>query len=210
MSKKKELNKKKIIICAVIVVMIIAIIICTVIFLKNKANKEDSIEEQVSKGVQDTIGLTTFEIKSTKSKPIEKDGIEATNISFVATGDQLEVKTTLKNNNKEDLNGYMIEINFLDDAGNIITTIADNSPDVIKSKESKEILNYVIGLENPEAIKRAEISSLEASSMGKSLEKTFDEMIPDLDEMEAQQVQAPEGTVQQGPEIPEETITDEQ
>lgn len=184
----KKLNKKKII-TVVAIVLAVALIVTIILFMKKGQNSVITESQKLEENQEVATGEyngepENFNIKSTEQNPIEKNGIEAESIDFNVIGNDLEVTTTLKNNTKEDLNGYLIEIEFLNDNGETVTTIVDNSPDVIKPKETKTITNYIMELQNPKQITSAKIISLEKSSMGESLEQTFDEMTPDLDNLE--------------------------
>ena len=184
----KKLNKKKII-TVVAIVLEVALIVTIILFMKKGQNSVITESQKLEENQEVATGEyngepETFNIKSTEENPIEKDGIEAESIDFNVIGNDLEVTTTLKNNTKDDLNGYLIEIEFLNDKGETVTTIVDNSPDVIKPKETKTITNYIMELQNPKQITSAKIISLEKSSIGESLEETFDEMTPDLDNLE--------------------------
>ena len=172
---KKDIKGKKIIaLIAAILILLLIIAIVTLIIRHNKNTDEE-------------IGENTIIIKSTSSNKIEKDKIEAEKITINAIGDQLEVKTTLKNNRKEDIKGYLIEIDLLDKNGDIVSTIVDNSSDVIKKKETKEIVNYVNEVENPNQVVNARIVSIEEGSIGEDLEKTIDEIKQNIDNIESQE-----------------------
>ncbi len=67
----------------------------------NSVLLNESVEE--SNGV-----IQTYTIKSSKDKPIEKDGLEATNIQLKYFDDQIEIITTLQNNTEEDIQGFFI------------------------------------------------------------------------------------------------------
>ena len=111
---KEEVKKEKIFILVIFILIITGII---VLFVKNKNNTMVEISE---------TGEKTITIKSTGTNRIEKDNIEDEKITINVFDDQLEVKTVLKNNKSEDLNGYLIEIDLLDKDGNIVSTISDN------------------------------------------------------------------------------------
>ena len=94
-------------------------------------------------------------------------------------GDQLEVKATLKNNTKEALNGYLVEIDLLDAEENVLTTVADSSQDVIEAGKSAEITSYVMGLENQDQIRSARIKEIQKQNVRETLEQQFTEMTPE-------------------------------
>lgn len=189
MSKKNELNKKKVIIAAVII-LVLLVIALEMIFIIKKNNKNRVTPEATDTEVAEAKNaLETFSIKNTKENPIEKDGIEAESINFTIIGDQLEVKTILKNTTNEDLNGYMIGIDLLDSKGDVVTSISDNSTDVIKAKQTKEVLNYVMGLEDPKQIVSAKITSLEKETIENTLNQTFNEMTPKPEDVQQGPIQ---------------------
>ena len=180
-----KINNKLII----IIILIIIVIVGGFIFFQNK-NKNNSTQEgqieqttdsQVTESEEDLSRFKDIEytIESTSENKIEKDGIEAQSIYIKSYTNELEIKTTLKNNSSEKVEGYMIEIELLDDEGNTMTTISDNSQEVLEAGETKEMLNYVVGLENQDQIRNAKIISLEKNNIEETMEKSFEGMIPD-------------------------------
>lgn len=172
-----KLNKKKVLIAAAIIIISIIFLVFIEIKSSNKDGKSTSSSRN-NTGVATVVDENNIIIKSTRKNKIEKDGIVAEEIKLQILGDQLEVKTTINNNSREKLDGYLIEIVLLDENKNTVTTISDNSNDVLEAGETKEITNYVMGLENPKAIKGARISTLEKKSTQKTLEDAFDSMTP--------------------------------
>ena len=171
------MNKKKL---AFLIVILILILLGIFIIIKCKNNKDENISMPNKQAeITDENIENIFNINSSERNPIEKNGVEATALTILKSGDQLEVKTTLKNKTEEDINGYFIEIELLDANGNKVTAIASNSKDSIKAGESIEICNYVSGLENQNQIKGARIKELSKLNMQDSIEKTFDDMEPE-------------------------------
>lgn len=171
-----KLNKKKVI----LIISIFIVIVLATIFIVYKINHQKEAGQIGSKNIESiSIEENSINIKSTKEKPIEKDGIEAENIQLNMYGDQLEVKATLKNNTKEALNGYLVEIDLLDAEENVLTTVADSSQDVIEAGKSAEITSYVMGLENQDQIRSARIKEIQKQNVRETLEQQFTEMTPE-------------------------------
>lgn len=171
-----KLNKKKVI----LIISILIVIVLATIFIVYKINHQKEDGKIGSKNIESiSIEENSINIKSTKEKPIEKDGIEAENIQLNMYGDQLEVKATLKNNTKEALNGYLVEIDLLDAEENVLTTVADSSQDVIEAGKSAEITSYVMGLENQDQIRSARIKEIQKQNVRETLEQQFTEMTPE-------------------------------
>ena len=171
------MNKKKV---ALAIVLIIAIVL--VVFIATKAIKKDSnSSNNNAKGIGEAtvVDDNNINIKSSKKNKIEKDGIVAEEIKLQILGDQLQVLTTLKNESGEKLDGYLIEMDLVDESGKTLTTIAKNSDEVVEAGATIELENYVMGLENPQDVRGAKITTLEKKSAQKSLEQTFEEMTPD-------------------------------
>lgn len=180
MSKKSEINKKKVIIVVMAVLVILAIVF-GIIFIIKKNNKNNATDTTDTESAEAEATLETFSIKNSSKNVLKKDGIEVESIDFRIIGEELEVKTIIKNNTKEDLNGYMLDIDLLDRKGNVVTSISDNSTDVLKARKTKEILNYVVDLDDPKQIVSAKITSFEKGSAGDTLNQTLDEMTPELE-----------------------------
>ena len=171
-----KLNKKKVI----LIISIFIVIVLATIFIVYKINHQKEAGQIGSKNIESiSIEENSINIKSTKEKPIEKDGIEAENIQLNMYGDPLEVKATLKNNTKEALNGYLVEIDLLDAEENVLTTVADSSQDVIEAGKSAEITSYVMGLENQDQIRSARIKEIQKQNVRETLEQQFTEMTPE-------------------------------
>ena len=172
------MNKKKV--ALAIVVILIAVVL--VVFIATKVMKKDgNSSENTAKDIGEATVVDNYniEIKSSKKNKIEKDGIVAEKIKLQILGDQLQVLTTLKNESGEKLNGYLIEIDLVDESGKSLTTIAKNSNDVVEAGATIELENYVMGLDNPQDIEGAKIKTLEKMSAQQSLEQTFEDMTPD-------------------------------
>ena len=172
------MNKKKV--ALAIVVILIAVVL--VVFIATKVMKKDgNSSENTAKDIGEATVVDNYniEIKSSKKNKIEKDGIVAEKIKLQILGDQLQVLTTLKNESGEKLNGYLIEMDLVDESGKSLTTIAKNSNDVVEAGATIELENYVMGLDNPQDIEGAKIKTLEKMSAQQSLEQTFEDMTPD-------------------------------
>ena len=175
-----------------IAIFCVIIVILLIIRVRNKNEKEqgqsyiqsDQSDQQTTQQLsqmQEESKYKEFEylIESNSDNKIEKDGIEAQKIYIKSYEDELEIKTTIKNNSSERINGYMIEIDLLDADGNVLTTISENSTEGIDAGESKEMINYVVGLEKQEQIRNAKITSFDKSSLGDSIDREFENMKPE-------------------------------
>lgn len=175
MSKKERKGNKRIkknrMIIFIAIVLVIAVgaffIIKNVKLPVGKNNTESSETEEEKPNIH---------LKSTKTKPIEKDGIEATDIKMTFYADEIQVRTTLKNNTKEKIDSIMIQIEFYNDKDELVTTISSDTEGALEPKQTTELLNYIIGIENPEQIKSAKISSLEKNNIQGFMDETFEEM----------------------------------
>ena len=186
----KKKNKKIYIISGILILLIlIAVIIFVIISIKKKSNDEnlnmessDEIVENKYSNNYDGIPQTII-IKSTKENPIEKDNVEVTNIEVIESLGELQVTTTLKNNTNETLNGFFIEIYFLDKDGNEITSISEDSEKKVEPNEEFSFYNTVAEIPNGKDIINARIGSLEKSSTRNYIENAFDEMDEEANEM---------------------------
>ena len=172
------MNKKKV--ALAIVVILIAVVL--VVFIATKVMKKDgNSSENTAKDIGEATVVDNYniEIKSSKKNKIEKDGIVAEEIKLQILGDQLQVLTKLKNESGEKLDGYLIEMELVDESGKSLTTIAKNSDEVVESGATVELENYVMGLDNPQDIRGAKIKTFEKMSAQQSLEQTFEDMTPD-------------------------------
>lgn len=184
-----KINKIKVIVTIAIIIIAIVTAVFIVIKVKNKSNRGVNNNEQVSSSEEsntevqedeeETVLEEAKEIESTKKNPIEKDGVVAEKLELTRLADQLEVKTTIKNDSKEKLNGYSIDIELIDDDGNTITTIAHNSNKVIEPGQGDELLNYVMGIKSLKKITGARIAQLTKSNIADYFEKQFEEMEPE-------------------------------
>ena len=176
-----RLNNIKVIICIIIVLIIVLITGC-IVFKICSSNKKQVDDAEMEEDSSEDYQVEMISIKSTPDNKIEQDSIEVESIEIAVLKDELEVKSILKNNSDKELKGYYIEIELLDNENNIKTVITDNSKETIEIGNSKEITNYVSGLENPLEIVNARIKNLEKDGIKKSLDQTMDGMIPDLEE----------------------------
>ena len=175
----KKDNKKMIIIIGAIILLAIVGVIVYFIITNNMNKQSESGNYSSSTSQNGEIIEKEYSIESTWINKIEKDGIEVSNMNLHAMGDQLQVTSTLKNNTSEKINGYYIEIDLLDKSGNQMTTIADNSTQEIEAGQSIEIQNSVIGIENADKVANAKIVRLEKNNIGDTMEKNFENMIPE-------------------------------
>lgn len=188
----KDKNKKIYIFSGILILLLIIVIIILSI-INNKEGKENNHEDidmELSNERVENIPSNKIEgvskvinIKSTKENPIEKDDIEVTNVEIIDNFGDLQVTSTLKNNSSEELNGFFIEIDFLDKDGNVVTSIAENSEQKVKLNEEFTFYNSVVEAPNTGDIVTARISFIEKSSTKNSIENAFDEMDEDVNEM---------------------------
>lgn len=185
----KDKNKKKYIFSGILILLLIIIVIIFVI--RNNKNNNENPNNEISNEAVENIPSNKIEevskvinIKSTKENPIEKDNVEVTNVEIIDNFGDLQVTSTLKNNNSEELNGFFIEIDFLDEDGNVVTSIAENSEQKVKQNEEFTFYNSVVELNNAGDIVTARISFIEKSSTKNSIENAFDEMDEDVNEMD--------------------------
>ena len=103
----------------------------------------------------------TFVIKSTKDSPIVKDGLEATKIKVRKVFNDYEITATIKNNTKEKVNGFYIEIFLLDSKGDTVTYISENSDSIIEPNKNYILNSSITGLDKEIEISGARIGTLE-------------------------------------------------
>ena len=111
-----------------------------------------------------------------------KDDIEATKIILINNFGELELETTLKNNSNEEINGFFIQIDFLDENGNTLTSISNNSQDVIDAKGELIMRNTISGLESDINIKSAKISYFEKNTVQENIENSMTEIEDSVEE----------------------------
>lgn len=175
--------KKKVIIIFIVIIFL-TILVSTIFILKNKNSNRASSKQNTSNNIvtdnesEDNLNKE-ITIKSTENNKIEQDGITAEKIDIKVSGGDLEIITTLKNNSSDDLNGFLIEIELLDENGNEVTVITENSKEVVKPNQIIEFFNSVIDLENPERIANARILSLSKNNVDDMFNNMFDEMTPE-------------------------------
>lgn len=164
-------NKKVYIIITVIILILVASIgIICFMKLKNKnINSKNEVESNI-------IYNKETNIKSTQENPIKYEEIEATNIDVKYISGTLEIDTTLKNNSNDDIDGFFITIDLLDEKGNTVTSISDNSNEKIGANKEISIKNYVVEEENIDAICNAKIVSFEKNSVKDILDDSIDEI----------------------------------
>ena len=184
--------KKKIILIVFLIILIVLISFFTMnIILNNK--KENGYEEILQKGPKqggleresiEPIEEETITIQSTEENKIERDEVEVKNINIKIIGNIVNVSVTLQNNSNETLNGYYIEIELLDSEGNVKAVLTDNSKTTINAGETTVIENSIMDIDNSKEITNARIKELSKNNVMKTFEKTMDEMLPDLEDIE--------------------------
>ena len=118
----------------------------------------------------------TVSLKSTEKNPIQKDDIEAKNIEIKNNGEEVQVETILKNNTNEKIEGFFIQIDLQNEAGETITTISEESKEVIEKNSEITLNNLVTGINNAMEIKKAEIVQIQKKTTRAEMEETFDEI----------------------------------
>jgi len=159
-------NKKLMVVICIATILILIISIVLFIFLKKNTQKNEDTE--IIQNKADTI------IKGTKENPIELEGFEATNIDIFKTTDtSLEVKATIVNKSDVLVKGFFIEIGLYDDKGEMVTEIAENHTEEIKSGENYILEASVVGIKNTLDITSAKILKLEKETTS-NMEEAFD------------------------------------
>lgn len=155
-------NKKlMIVICIAIILMLI---IGIVLFIK----KKNSGNTEIYQKKPDTV------IKSTRKNPIKSEGFEVTKIDIFKTTDtSLEVKATIVNKSDVLVKGFFIEIGLYDDKGEMVTEIAENHAEEIKTGETYVLEASVVGLKDAPDITSAKILNLEKET-ATNMEEIFD------------------------------------
>lgn len=187
------MKNKKIYLFIGIFIILLAIIIFAFIINNNNIDNNTTSNTSNETNEEEQVLLPTFTIKSTKDNPIEMDDIEATSLELTNNFGDIKIITTLKNNSKEDVKGFFIEIELQDENGKRITTIAENSEETIKAKGEITLTNYISEEANGDKIKNAKILTIEKNSIKDSIENSFDEMEESISVPEVEQtVKAPE------------------
>ena len=159
-------NKKLMIVICIAIILMLIIGIVLFIFLKKNTRKNEDTEI-----IQNKADMV---IKSTKENPIELEGFEATNIDiFKTTETSLEVKATIVNKSDVLVKGFFIEIGLYDDKGEMVTEIAENHTEEIKSGENYILEASVVGIKNTLDITSAKILKLEKETTS-NMEEAFD------------------------------------
>lgn len=164
------MKKKKVYIglgiIAIVIILIVGIIIAKKENDKKKENEKNQ-EIQYNNSISDSNDSSAnqpFIIKSSDANPIEKDNVEIVKVEVLNNYGSLEVSTTLKNNSTESLNGFFIELELLDESGNIITSVATNSEQQVLPNAECTFTSSVVELPNAEKIVNARIANIEKSS----------------------------------------------
>ena len=173
------MKNKKYLFLTILLVIIVLLVIG--IFVAINSNKKDS-EENNSTSDNSVFSISNMTLKSTSKNPITKNEIEATNIEIKNNFGELQVITTLKNNSSEEINGFFIQIDFLDHNKNIITSISDNSTSKISPNGELTIENTISGLETGSNIVSAQISYFEKSNIQDNIEGTITELEESVEE----------------------------
>lgn len=145
-------NKKiKIVFCIAILLIILG---CIVYF--GFIRKSNSRNTEIYQNQPDMV------IKSTKEKPMESEGFEVTNIDiFKTTKTSLELKATIVNKSNVLVNGFFVEIGFFNEKDELITEIAKNYTEDIKSGETYVLDASIVGLKDTSDIASAKILNIE-------------------------------------------------
>ena len=177
-------NKQKIL----IILVLISIIIVISVLLLIRSNTENHIQNNEATEDISTLKNTEEEnmqlqsnvsIKSTEEEPLEKDGIRVESIDINVYGDQLEAKTTIKNNTGKELSGMHVQVDLLNEENKLVTTVSVGKDEPIKVGEVIEETSYVMGLEEKGKISKAKIVETINSNMHDTFENDFDSMTPD-------------------------------
>lgn len=144
--KLKKINKKLIVL---ILILLITIIVLTIILLKNKKDKLENnyldIKPSISseKSEIDMDNLTNSEmakdgLKVNKSSKIQ-EGIEFNDLKIkdikIEAGKNISIfNAKIDNTLDKDLNGYLIDVIFLDESGNEIDRVETTFPEIKKGK----------------------------------------------------------------------------
>lgn len=166
------MKKKKYIVGLIVLILILIILLGIFIFAKKAKNDvaQNTIESS-EENLQET-----FTIQSTKNHPIQKDDIEATKIEVIRNSDEYIIHTTLKNNSQEPIEGFFITLSILDEKGNTITSISENSSESIPVNGELVLTNYVTGIDKNVKCSSAKIDTLEKNNIKDNLENAFDTM----------------------------------
>ena len=155
--KRKKLRKNRLLFIVVCIILIILIVTGVRKALQVENDKKPDLGE-----ITKYSGAT---IESTQKEPIEKDGIEVKKIEFSPAGqNQLSVKVKLKNNTDQEIDGYFIIINLLDQDKNVISTISNYSQDHINANDKFEFEAGIIGFDMEKTMVLAKIDYLEKDS----------------------------------------------
>lgn len=166
------MKNKKYIIGLIVLILILLVLLGIFVFAKKaKNNATKNTIESSEEGLQET-----FTIQSTKNHPIQKDDIEATKIEVVRNSDEYRIHTTLKNNSQEPIQGFFITLSILDEKGNTVTSISENSLESIPVNSEIVLTNYVTGIDKNVKCSSAKIDTLEKNNIKDSLENAFDTM----------------------------------
>ena len=176
------MKKKKMLFLIIAILLIVIIAIITFLIIKNNSSKENESNNTTSIQDEYNPNLPVTTLTSTSENPIKKDDIEATKIILINNFGELELETTLKNNSNEEINGFFIQIDFLDENGNTLTSISNNSQDVIDAKGELIMRNTISGLESDINIKSAKISYFEKNTVQENIENSMTEIEDSVEE----------------------------
>ena len=165
--------KKKLIIIAILVLCLSVI---TLVFIKIKLNKKNNLTEEIKFTYDDKKV-----IESTEEKKIELNEIEVTSIDMEKYVDQIKVKVSIKNNSKEKIYGFIIQINLLDENKKVVTTILNNSKEIIEPNKTIEFESFASGIDNIEQIKSVKIKSLEKGFVQNKINEELEDLTSEED-----------------------------
>ena len=178
------MNKKNIVFMVSIIILIIVILAIIVTYIINNKQKSNNIiqNENTDNTIQNTIinPEKEIEIRSENNNSITYEDIEVEDIKIQYIDTTLYVKTRLKNNSNEDINGFYFEMELLDKNGNMTTTIAENSIKTIKAGATLELESNVVEEKKPKDVVSAKITYFDKGKTSEQLEDKFNEMTPQL------------------------------
>ena len=140
----KKINQKKIIICVIALLLIIGIIVAIV----SKFNKDENEGNQNVGNNKEFVDFETeIDMTNTANSKIREDGMKINtspkiskgiefndvlleNIRIESSGDMANFSAEVKNDIKDELEGYIIYITFLRKDGSEIATVETYFPDI--------------------------------------------------------------------------------
>lgn len=161
-----------------ILFIIISFLVIKHLNFNTASPSQNTISDKESNIGYDVSSLPKTTIDSTIENPIQKDNIEATHIEIINNGGELQVFTTLKNNSNEPINGLFIEIDLLDETGNTLSKISQNTEIFIDANKEITLENNIVGIEGETNITNAKIVFLEKNTIQNSIENSITQIAP--------------------------------